>query len=211
MENVSGMIKGTMKGKFNEILGVLKALDYNVKVKLMNAMWYEVPQSRERLFFIGVRKDLNIEPSFPKPMEKVITIREAFIGIENEYDKQPNGKYLEIAKAIKQGTSNGGGKYSIKLNGSINGFGMSRLAWDKPSPTITKLSLLSSCLLHPEMDARITIKQAKRICSFPDEYKLNGNFNELWARLGNAVMPKMMYHIAKNIRENILSLTNQIN
>lgn len=58
MENVSGMMKGGYKGKFNEIVQTLKDTGYNVKVKLMNAMWYEVPQSRERLIFIGIKKDL---------------------------------------------------------------------------------------------------------------------------------------------------------
>ena len=62
MENVSGMIKGGYKGKFNEILKTLKDTGYNVKVKLMNAMWYEVPQSRERLIFIGVRMICRLNP-----------------------------------------------------------------------------------------------------------------------------------------------------
>jgi site-specific DNA-cytosine methylase len=58
MENVSGMIKGKMKGKFKEIMSTLKSDNYEVKCKLMNAMYYNVPQSRQRLIFIGVRKDI---------------------------------------------------------------------------------------------------------------------------------------------------------
>ena len=61
MENVTGMIKGKMKGRFIEIINTLKELNYNVKCKQMNAKYYNVPQSRERIIFIGVRKDLNIE------------------------------------------------------------------------------------------------------------------------------------------------------
>ena len=76
MENVSGMIKGTMKGKFKEILLTLKALPYQVKCKLMNAKYYQVPQSRERLIFIGVRNDLGIEPSFPVPGKKLISLKQ---------------------------------------------------------------------------------------------------------------------------------------
>ena len=66
MENVSGMIKGKMKLIFVEILKELKASGYRVSARLLNAMYFGVPQSRERVIFIGVRGDLGIEPSHPK-------------------------------------------------------------------------------------------------------------------------------------------------
>ncbi len=58
MENVSGMVKGKMKLIFVEILRELKASGYHVEARLMNAMYFGVPQSRERMIFIGVREDL---------------------------------------------------------------------------------------------------------------------------------------------------------
>ena len=58
MENVSGMVKGKMKLIFVEILRELKASGYKVSARLMNAMYFGVPQSRERLIFIGIREDL---------------------------------------------------------------------------------------------------------------------------------------------------------
>jgi len=70
MENVSGMAKGKMKGVFIEIMKSLKVLDYKVKAKILNSMYYSVPQRRERLFFIGVRKDLEKEPVFPNAFKK---------------------------------------------------------------------------------------------------------------------------------------------
>lgn len=57
MENVSGMVKGDMKLLFAEILKELKASGYAVKARLLNAMYFGVPQSRERMIFIGVRND----------------------------------------------------------------------------------------------------------------------------------------------------------
>jgi DNA (cytosine-5)-methyltransferase 1 len=57
MENVSGMVKGDMKLIFAEILTELKASGYAVKARLLNAMYFGVPQSRERMIFIGVRND----------------------------------------------------------------------------------------------------------------------------------------------------------
>jgi len=66
MENVSGMVKGKMKLIFVECLRELKASGYKVKAKVLNAMYFNVPQSRQRLIFVGVREDLGIEPGHPR-------------------------------------------------------------------------------------------------------------------------------------------------
>lgn len=176
MENVTGQIKGNMKGKFNEILRTLKGTNYKVKVKLMNTKYYQVPQSRERLIYIGLRKDLQKEPMFPTPSNRIITIREAFGGIDNKTFY--NGKISERQK-------------------------QDRLSWERPAPALIKVanSIRSSCVVHPEEDRHLTIEEAKRICSFPDDFKLTGSFNEQWARLGNAVMPNFMKAIALSIKE----------
>jgi DNA (cytosine-5)-methyltransferase 1 len=65
MENVAGMIKGKMRLIFAEILRELKTCGYQVSARLLNSKYFEVPQSRQRLIFIGVRDDLNTEPSHP--------------------------------------------------------------------------------------------------------------------------------------------------
>ena len=203
MENVPGMMRGIMKGKFNEILFSLKLLDYNVKVKLMNAMWYEVPQNRERLFFIGIRKDFNIEPSFPDPIKRVITVKEALQGCPMGLsDGEFTGERLELSLRIKPG---GIGKNYDKESSRC----LRKLAWNRPSATILKSvgkpkSSFGSGLIHPHFSRHLTIAELKRISSFPDDYKFIGKFREQWARIGNSVMPKMMYHIVKNIKINFL-------
>jgi DNA (cytosine-5)-methyltransferase 1 len=58
MENVSGMVKGKMKLIFVDILKELKDAGYHVEARLLNAMYYGVPQSRQRMIFIGVREDI---------------------------------------------------------------------------------------------------------------------------------------------------------
>ena len=58
MENVSRIVKGKMKLIFVEILKELKASGYHVSARLMNAMYYGVPQSRQRMVFVGVREGL---------------------------------------------------------------------------------------------------------------------------------------------------------
>lgn len=198
MENVSGMIKGAFKGFFNEIFQALKSTGYIVKCKKMNAMWYEVPQSRERLFFIGARKDVCIEPCFPEPMKTYITVKEAWKKVENKTFMPKLAKTAtEIYENIKQGQN--GSEYRKNYY-----FNTVKLHLNKPCCTINKNTTGTGTILHPTEKRTITIEECKRLCSFPDEYILIGSNKEQWARLGNAVMPKMMYHIAKNIKDNIL-------
>ena len=82
MENVAGMVQGQMKLVFADCLEALKACGYRVKVRLLNAMYFGVPQFRRRLIFIGFRNDINIEPSFPKAETQPITVGEAWAGLE---------------------------------------------------------------------------------------------------------------------------------
>jgi DNA (cytosine-5)-methyltransferase 1 len=77
MENVAGMARGRMRGRFNEVMAELRGTGYRVKCKLVNAKWYGVPQSRQRLVWIGARSDLGVEPGFPSWMTpRPITVAE---------------------------------------------------------------------------------------------------------------------------------------
>jgi DNA (cytosine-5)-methyltransferase 1 len=68
-ENVSGLVKGSAKGYFLDILSALKSAGYRVSCKLLNSQWLGVPQARQRTIFIGVREDINIAPIHPDPFD----------------------------------------------------------------------------------------------------------------------------------------------
>lgn len=204
MENVSGMVKGKMRLIFVDILRELKACGYRVSARLLNAMYFGVPQSRQRLIFVGVREDLAGGPGHPRAAGRPRTVREAFDGCDNQ-GALLSGKALSLAQRIPPGDSNGGGKYSLALNGTTNNFGLCRLAWDKPSFTLPKTTILSSSLLQPDRDERITISQAKRCSSYPDSFEFIGTFEQQWARIGNSVPPLFMRAIAQHVRETILT------
>lgn len=170
MENVSGMIKGKMKGKYIEIMNILKSLDYNVKSAILNTQYYNVPQMRERLIFIGVRKDLNNSPSFPSSQSKPLSVNDIF----------PTHILMNREQFDRLWT---------KTN--------------KPAYTITKRVGLKF-KLNDGKERRATIEEIKKLSSFPDDFKFIGSFEQQWARIGNAVMPRFMYHLAKHIKEKIL-------
>lgn len=75
MENVTGMVKGYMKQAYLQIIATLRGCGYKAKGEVLNAMYYNVPQSRERVIIIGVREDLGIEPSHPKPQTRPVALR----------------------------------------------------------------------------------------------------------------------------------------
>lgn len=202
MENVSGMVKGTMKGKFLEILAELKSCGYNVKVKLMNAMWYEVPQSRERLIFIGTRNDLKIEPTYPFPFKSFISFKEATKGMQNQKVPELSPCFKNIIPKMKQGQC-----VADYLPGKH--FQTERIYLNKVCPTITKVigGIGFGSLIHPFENRVLSINELKRVSTFPDNFKFIGKYQEQKARIGNAVMPKMMYHIAKTIKEKILLIS----
>jgi len=65
MENVPGMMWVGGVNYADTITGELAALGYKTGYALLNAVWYGVPQFRERVFFIGFRADLGIAPAAP--------------------------------------------------------------------------------------------------------------------------------------------------
>ena len=169
MENVAGMVRGKMKGRFIEIMKELNLTGYNVKCKLMNAMYYEVPQNRQRLIFIGVKNGL---PKFPEPLKNIITINNIFSNIIQQNRGQFDKEWISA---------------------------------HKPCYTITK----TCSLIFKEKNGKERkpiIEEIKTLSSFPEDFKLKGSFNEQWARIGNAVMPKFMYYIAKTIKNDIIKI-----
>ena len=197
MENVSGMIKGKMKGKYIEIIKTLKELNYNVKSAVLNSMYYGVPQSRQRLIFIGIRKDFNITPSFPLSKTKPINVEIALKNIDLTNDEKliySNKNEQDLILKLQEG------QQMSKIHPKGWGFNLIKIDRNKPCPTITKTFRQSQTgLLHYNENRFLTISELKRLSSFPDDFKFIGKFEEQWARIGNAVMPMFMYYISSHI------------
>lgn len=201
MENVSGMIKGKMKLIFAEVMRELKASGYNVKCQLMNTMYFNVPQSRQRLIFIGIRDDLDIAPSHPKPEHKPIPVKNCF---HNSVDRL-KGEWLDRWNAIPAGGNwqdlpkrliNGKAKYSNFHR---------KLHPKKPSHTIGKEEhFLSHRFYHWDEPRYINDVELARIGSFPDKFQFIGDCKMKHNRIGNSVPPLFMRSIARHIRTEIL-------
>ena len=205
MENVSGMVKGKMKLIFAEIMNELKRAGYNVKAKLLNAGYFNVPQSRPRLIFIGVRNDLKIKPSFPKAKSGIQTVRQALrnVSLEDDDHRMLPDSLTELAKyqpkkwstdktLFQKITKHKGGYMSLQWS-----------EWDKPVQTIVKSEIGVTGIVHPDRKRYFSMNELKRLASFPDDFEFFNRKNAI-SRIGNCVPPNFMKEIALNIKQQIL-------
>lgn len=190
MENVSGMVKGKMKLVFVEILKELKACGYRVSARLMNAMYFEVPQSRARMIFIGTREG---EPSHPAAAMKPYTTRDAISFVEDQ--RQPGANVTPPRRKRWAETRRGHAHHER--------FALVRLDWNKTPATILKVSG-SGGHFHPDEPRLLTGGELQRIASFPDEFALLGKWENVVERIGNSVPPLFMRAIARHLREHVL-------
>ena len=177
MENVAGMVGGKMKGRFKNIMKGLKSTGYNVKCKLMNSQYYDVAQSRKRLIWIGCRQKAPIFPEHKIELKYLNDVLPDII-------EQNRGQYDKTWKTAKAPC------YTITtLRGTGN------------------ISAGFTGLLFKTKDGVVrqpTAQEAQLVSSFPGDFIFTGGTKEQWKRIGNAVMPKFMEHIARTIKTEIL-------
>ena len=233
-ENVSGLVKGTAKGYFLEILAAMKASGYRVTCRVLDAQWLGVPQQRQRTIFVGVREDLNREPVHPLPLAYRYSVRDALPWIIRQGDNGGFGggemrdSSVNPSPTIGAWPQTGNGNFSpakVEAETDISRYAIGA-EWDKlkqgeasekypslvkpslvkPSPTITAFHPTGgkAGVCHPTEKRKFTIAELRRICAFPDDFILTGSYAQQWERLGRSVPPVMMYHIAKTLRDEVL-------
>ncbi len=179
-ENVKGILtlgKGVI---LEAIVSDLEALGYNVTYELLNAADYEVPQNRERVFFVGLRKDLGTRFSFPKRSSHRVTLRDALAHLD---DPSPE----DVCSA----------PYSSRYMSRNR-----RRGWDEVSYTIPAMA--KQVPLHPSsppmirldkdlwkfgegVTRRFSWQEAALIQTFPEGMKFAGDLTSKYRQIGNAV------------------------
>ena len=151
--------------------------------------WYDIPQNRERIIFIGIRNDIIIDKCI-WPLEKQIitkTLKDAIYDLPIEYDT--NIQHI-------------GTKHKVTITGSM---GNRELSWDKISPTITGRGGGTGgpvINIHPSKKRRMTVREYARIQTFPDNFIFSGCISSMYRQIGNAVPPKfseILVNIIKSI------------
>ena len=206
MENVRGIL--SMKTNGGELCSeiILEYLreDYNCLPFSLYARDFEVPQIRNRVLFIGIRKDLNKEPICPTKInpDNHIPVSDVLLTEEESTEgKLGKGHYLS-EKAI-QGIKD----KLARMKKKGYGFGAQFLKMDKPSYTIPARYYVGDSPYKDGYDAliyynetkirRLTITELKRIQTFEDGFILHGSKREQIMQIGNSVAPRFAYHLGE--------------
>jgi DNA (cytosine-5)-methyltransferase 1 len=208
VENVKGIISKAHINQFNHILDLFKEAGYNCEYKLLDASDFNVCQTRERVFIVGFRNDLNINFKFPKGNKKKIILREILSDIENEAkafikegkqcpfnNEYMTGSFSTIFMSRNRRRSYGEQSFTIQASG--------RHAPVHPSsPEMIKIDKDKFIFNGKESDIRrLSVRECARIQTFPDNFKfIYKNIDDGYKMIGNAVPVKLAEAIAKEIK-----------
>lgn len=202
MENVKGLLTLDSGSYRDKILEELEVRGYNVDgmPKVLNAAEYGVPQARERVIFVGVREDSQIDPDdleFPEAEER-ISVKEAiddlsFLGVgesASEYEKPAETIYQERMRSNSEELHNhkspnhseriqnrfelmdyGKGMETVPEKYRTKKHTVHKFDPEKPSRTVTTLP---EDFVHYSRNRIPTVREMARLQSFPDDFVFKG-------------------------------------
>jgi DNA (cytosine-5)-methyltransferase 1 len=203
-ENVRGLLTHDGGRTLKTMVKILQDLGYKVAYKVMRSQYLDVPQKRERLVIIAVRKDLDTPILFPKEHDYTISLREA-IGDKPQSDGQQYSEHkYEIMHQVPQGgywrnlsdeLQREYMKASYFHTGGKTGMAR-RLSWDEPSLTLTcNPAQKQTERCHPEETRPLNVREYARIQTFPDEWQFSGSVSAQYKQIGNAVPVNLGYYM----------------
>lgn len=212
-ENVSGMLAARHKDALDNIKIMFSECGYNLSFSLLNAVDYGVPQDRKRVFFIGIRQDLDFKFNFPDPLEKKRTLKDIILDIQGSVLPAKEKNYTNSNACVLPNH-----EYMI---GGFSTIYMSRnrvRSWNEPSFTIQAGGRHAP--IHPQapkmkfieqnkriftpgkekLYRRLSIRECARIQTFPDDHVFHyKNLVAGYKMVGNAVPCNLAFFLAKTL------------
>lgn len=216
-ENVSGMLADRHSAAVQNIIDMFEECGYDVSITLVNAKDYGVAQERKRVFYIGFRKDLNIDFKFPegstKDDDKKITLRDIIWDLQD----------TAVPAAPKNHRNPDAINNNEYFTGAYSTIFMSRnrvKGWDEQGFTVQASG--RQCQLHPQapkmikhgkndcrfvegkehLYRRMTVREVARVQGFPDDFKFIYDMVDTgYKMIGNAVPVNLAYEVAVAIKQ----------
>jgi DNA (cytosine-5)-methyltransferase 1 len=217
-ENVRGLLRHDDGRTLAAMKSIVQELGYTfIEPQVLKAIFYRVPQKRERLFLIGIRNDLVEFADFkwPTPHNKIMVLKDALKAGElypNDVPTSQGQAYAKRKKEILDLIPQGGywrdlpndlqREYMQKsyfLGGGKTGIAR-RLAWDQPSLTLTcSPAQKQTERCHPDETRPLTVREYARIQTFPDEWEFTGTLTSQYKQIGNAVPVNLAYAVGQSL------------
>lgn len=221
-ENVKGLLSHEKGKTLKGMISVLDEIGYNVvsPVKVLKAIHYNVPQKRERLILIGIRKDIDLKYDYPLPYDTIYNLSDALKKgklFDCNVPKSEGSKYPKHKKVVLDLVPPKGYwrdlplhiqkeymQKSFYLGGGKTGMAR-RIGWDEPCLTLTcSPAQKQTERCHPEETRPFSVREYARIQTFPDEWKFNGSISQQYKQIGNAVP----VNLAKEIGYSLVNFLN---
>lgn len=218
-ENVPGLEKNKV---FEKLCKELVRAGYHLKEpQKVDAADLGVPQRRVRMVLCAALKAEWLDGVFNGQVSQRVSVREAIGDLLEPSFKSDNledplhykRRHSDLnLERLRHVPKNGGSRISLpdhlvlachkELSENQYPDCYGRMSWDQEAPTLTTgcTDFTRGRYVHPEQDRAITLREAARLQSFPDDYKFNGNASEIATQIGNAVPPRMMQVIAERIK-----------
>ena len=215
-ENVRGLLNHDGGKTLSTMVSILEDLGYDViKPQVLRAVNYKVPQKRERLLIIGVKKGSGIKFEYPKPQPGNYTLKDALKKgalYDTDVPSSPGQTYPKRKKEILSMVPPGGywrdlpveiqKEYMLKsfyLGGGKTGMAR-RISWDEPSLTLTCAPAQKQTeRCHPDETRPFQVREYARIQTFPDEWEFAGSMGQQYKQIGNAVPVNLAYFVGQAV------------
>lgn len=221
-ENVRGLLRHDKGKTLAGMISILDEIGYNVvPVEVLKAIHYKVPQKRERLILVGIRKDIDVEYKYPLPIHRVYNLKDALKKgdlYDSDVPKSKGAKYPEHKREVLEMVPPKGywrdlpieiqkeymGK-SFYLGGGKTGMAR-RIGWDEPCLTLTcSPAQKQTERCHPEETRPFTVREYARIQTFPDDWEFAGSTSQQYKQIGNAVP----VNLGKELGYSIIKFLNE--
>ena len=195
-----------------------RKMGYTISYALFNAANYGVPQIRERMIIFGSSTGNRIPLPQPTHSENAINGTAKWVTFGDVASDLVNADEVDFIP-LRSKTENymqyiGEGQYwtslpkdiakeamggAYDLPGGRTGF-YRRLSFKRPSPTlVTSPTMPATLLCHPTESRPLSIKEYARIQQFPDNWAFDGDLNDIYKQIGNAVPVGLGYMAASQI------------
>lgn len=223
-ENVRGLLNHDKGQTISSMVRILEELGYDVLMpRVLKAAFYNVPQKRERLFLVGIKKDSGITFNYPKPEKEMMNLSMALKAgglFETDVPESVGQLYPEKKRKIMEMIPPGGywrdlpeklqKEYMLKsyyLGGGKTGMAR-RISWDEPCLTLTTAPAQKQTeRCHPEFTRPFQTREYARIQTFPDSWEFAGSMNQIYKQIGNAVPVNLAFSLGTELVKSLNAYT----